>query len=302
LRSSFTILPLIGVLVLFAWLFSACTDSVETTVAADTPMEVTPTESTATDTPPQPSATPEPPAAVVNGEPISVSAFQAELARYIEAAGEQAGETEQQQVLESMIDHLLLAQEAEKQGFNLNEAELDERLNGLIERLGSRQVFDEWMAANGYNEASFRTDLETSVKAAWMRDQVIAAVSSTAEQIHARQILSTSLEEAEQVYAQLQGGSDFGRLADQADPITGGELGWFPRGYLFYPELDDAVFPLEPGKFTGIVQTPVGYHILLVVERDPNRPLTPDALLQAQHRALESWLEETRQQSEVVIP
>ncbi len=263
---------------------------------ADTPVQ------TVTETPFQPSPTPEALKALVNAEPISVEAFQAELARYSAASATQPGPEEEQLVLDSMINQLLLAQAAVEQGFSLDQQALDDRIDALAEDLGSMQALDDWLAANGYTGESFRSDLERSVLAAWMRDQVIAAVPSTADQVHARQILSTTPEEAEQVYAQLQAGTDFARLANQADPLTGGELGWFPRGYLFYPELEDAVFQLQPGEYTGIIQTPVGHHILLVLERDPERELAPDAFLQAQRRALESWLAQRRQQSEITFP
>jgi peptidyl-prolyl cis-trans isomerase C len=126
-------------------------------------------------------------------------------------------------------------------------------------------------------------------------------VPQTAEQVHARQILLRTAEAAAQELAQLQAGQDFTELAKQADPVTGGDLGWFPRGYLFFPELDQAVFSLEPGKFSDVIQTSIGYHILYVIEKDPARLLDPQARLILQEKALKNWLDERRQQSKIEI-
>jgi peptidyl-prolyl cis-trans isomerase C len=113
--------------------------------------------------------------------------------------------------------------------------------------------------------------------------------------------LLRTAEAAAQELAQLQAGQDFTELAKQADPVTGGDLGWFPRGYLFFPELDQAVFSLEPGKFSDVIQTSIGYHILYVIEKDPARLLDPQAWLVLQEKALKNWLDERRQQSKIEI-
>ena len=85
------------------------------------------------------------------------------------------------------------------------------------------------------------------------------------------------------------------------DPQTMGELGWFPRGYLVDPKLDEAAFSLQPGEYSNIVETRVGFHILQVLERDPDRLLEPDARLIFQEKALQDWIEAHRNQSEIVI-
>ena len=78
-----------------------------------------------------------------------------------------------------------------------------------------------------------------------MKQQILAEAGTTAEQVHARQILVTSQEEADAVMAQLAAGASFDDLAYEYDELTGGELGWFPRGYLLQPAVEDAAF--SPG-------------------------------------------------------
>jgi foldase protein PrsA len=77
--------------------------------------------------------------------------------------------------------------------------------------------------------------------------------------------------EAEAVLARAQAGEDFAELARafSTDPSTapaGGALGWFGKGVMV-PEFETAAFALEPEVVSGIVQSPFGYHIILVTDR-----------------------------------
>jgi hypothetical protein len=45
----------------------------------------------------------------------------------------------------------------------------------------------------------------------------------------------------------------------------------------------------------------VGYHIVKVLDKDPNRALSPDAYLAVQELALKNWIEQQRQQSNIVL-
>jgi peptidyl-prolyl cis-trans isomerase C len=74
-----------------------------------------------------------------------------------------------------------------------------------------------------------------------------------------------------------------------------------PRGYLLEPDLEEAAFSLEPGQYSDVIATEVGYHILLVLERDPQHPLSPDAYLVMQEKALQDWLAQKRAESEIVL-
>lgn len=256
-----------------------------------------PTE-TATLTPP--TATPEPLAARVNGEGIALAEFQAELARYQNSGTKLATEkdvSDEQLVLEDMIDQVLLAQAATQAGFTLDDA----ALQGRIDQLASQVDLASWLQAGGYSGNSFRQALRRSIAAAWMRDQVTNAVPATAEEVHAVQILLYNLDQANQVYTLLQSGQDFQTLAWRYDPVSGGELGWFPHGYLTEAAIETAAFDLQPGQYSPIVQTGIGYHIVYVVERDPQRSLDGDTRLVLQEQALNQWLADQRQKSQVEI-
>lgn len=246
-----------------------------------------------------PSPTPQPLAARVNGEGITLVEYQAELARFKAASGTELASEDEQRVLDDLIDQVILAQEAARQGFEVNEEMVQEHIDAMIGQLGSSQALTDWMEAQGYDEQSFRLALRRSIAAAWMRDQIIAGVSRNAEQVHARQILLYNSQQAQEVLARLKAGDSFTNLALEYDPLTGGDLGWFPRGYLLDSGLDQVAFSLQPEQYSDVIQTLAGFHILQVLERDPQRPLSPAALLDLQSQALRQWLETRRQETEI---
>ena len=69
----------------------------------------------------------------------------------------------------------------------------------------------------------------------------------------------------------LTSGADFASMARQfsQDPGTavgGGDLGFFRRGDMVAP-FEDAVFALSPGEISEPVETPMGYHLILLEDR-----------------------------------
>ena len=249
----------------------------------------------------RPTPTSPPLAASVNGENITLDEYQAELARYKSALGTELATEDKQKVLNDLIDQLLLAQMAREKGFIVDEKVVQERVIQLNTRLGNEQVLKDWMSAQGYTDENFRHSLARSIAAAWMRDQIIAQVADKVEQVHARQILLTNQDQANEVLSQLRSGKDFVTLVVKYDPVTRGDLGWFPQGYLLDTNLDEAVFKLQPNEYSDVIQTSAGYHIIQVVARDPARVLEAEIRLILQEQALQKWLEARRAQSQINI-
>lgn len=256
----------------------------------------------------EPTPTELPMAARVNGTGILLTEYQAELQRYqagLQAAGVTYDETTASQaVLEELENQTLLAAAAQQQGYSVDDAAVQTRLDELTQEAGGSEQLQSWLSANFYTEDAFKVALKRDMQATWMKQQIIAALGTTAEQVHARQILTYSQSEADGIIAQLQAGAIFEDLAYGYDSLTGGELGWFPRGYLLQPAVEDAAFSLETGSYSGVISTSYGYHIVQVLEKDPQHALSPDALLFVQRQALNSWLEQQRGQAsiEVLVP
>ncbi|MEM7011290.1 MAG: peptidylprolyl isomerase [Verrucomicrobiota bacterium] len=80
-----------------------------------------------------------------------------------------------------------------------------------------------------------------------------------------------------QLHAQLMDGAKFEKLAEQSEDErtkrSGGDLGYFSRNRM--PEDFTApVFELQPGEVGEPFRTKIGWHIVEVLERFPERPLT----------------------------
>lgn len=256
---------------------------------------------TETAIPPTPTAIPL--AAIINGQEVTLQEYENELSRFQLALGESADlQIDQQtQILEDIIIQVLLAQGANENGYMLSEGELDDRLNELVSAVGGQDQFGQWLQDNKYTEGEFRKSLERSILVAWMRDQIISEVPTSAEQVHVYQILLFNSDQANQVFAELESGRDFATLAAAYAPVTKGNIGWFPMNFLPHPAIEEAAFSLQAGEYSQVIETSVGYHIIQVVERDEDRKLSPEARLIWQEKALQEWVDNRREQSEIVI-
>ena len=247
-------------------------------------------------------------AALVNGEGILLSEYESELQRY-QAAMEQLeqpfnAEKAKEDVLNDLIAQTLFAQSAAAHNYNYSEADIQSRIDQYAEASGGQDILKTWMAENFYDQESFKTAVARELAVVWMRNFLIEQIPQTAEQIHARQILVDTENEAIAVQRQLEAGTPFKTLAFQYEPDTGGELGWFPQGYLLQPDIEYAAFALQPGQYSGIIPTSYGFHLIEVIEVDPQRTLSQDALLFTQRETLEAWLDTQLSQStiEILIP
>ena len=86
----------------------------------------------------------------------------------------------------------------------------------------------------------------------------------------------TAKQRADSTYQALKAGADFAELAtkvsqDPGSARQGGELPFVQHGQLV-KEYEDAAFALQPGEMSGIVQSPFGYHIILMKERKMLEP------------------------------
>ena len=279
-------------LILLAVLAAACTSTQTPSAPAASPTSVS------TPTPTQP-----PLAININGVGITLDEYQQELLRLQDAQtalGTTSTPDEQKQkVVDDFTDQLLLAQGAAQAGFTVDDATLQQRLDQLAAKMGGQDQLTAWETTNHYTDATFKDALRRSIAVAWQRDQIINSVPTTADQVHARQILVQTQETANELLAQLKAGADFATLALTYDPVTGGDLGWFPQGYLTQPEVEAAAFALQPGQFSDVIKSAIGYHIIYVIERDPQHQLTPDARRVLQEKKLTEWLDAAKAASQV---
>lgn len=265
-----------------------------------------------------PSPTSGPPlAALVNGQPIYLADFEHEVAQYaadLPLEGIDPNSPEGQAdladarpwILDWLITEVLILQAADAAGIVVSDEELSTSLQDMVEENGGMAALEAKLAERGETYEHAREKIRVGLITAAMKQHIIDGVPTVAEHVHARHILVDTPEEAERLYAQLQAGADFASLAksysqDSNTHETGGDLGWFPRGILTVPEVEETAFALQPGQFSEVVPSLLGYHIVQIVERDPARPVSPENLRLLMDRALQEWDEGLRAQAEIQI-
>ncbi len=275
---------------------------------------VTSSDSTATPLPP--SVTPEPPlAARVNGEAIYVADYELELERYRASLVAQDIDLDSQegqeklkeargQILDVMIEQTLVEQAAEEAGVEVTDEEVDQYMDEMAAEAGGEEALLAKLEAWGETYEGAKREVKAQLFGMAMMERVVSDVPESAEQVHARHILVDTAEEARHIHAQLEAGADFIALArahsqDTSTRDNGGDLGYFPRGILIASEVEEAAFSLQPGQYSDVVMSPLGYHIVQVVERDPDRSISPENQQLLRERAVQDWIEELWTQAEV---
>lgn len=173
---------------------------------------------------------------------------------------------------------------------------LDLAMQEIRGRYQSEDEFSEDMARNGLDEASFASALEREMKVEAILEKVGTRAESVSDmdvelyyQYHpeqfrrpetrlARHILITlndtipentreaALKRISEIAARLA--KEPQRFEEQAlkhsecpTALDGGKLGDLPRGKLF-PELDAALFGLNAGEVSGVIESELGFHVL----------------------------------------
>ena len=268
---------------------------------------------TATATPPP--STPVPSAlpdvlAHVNGEAIGKADMERALQALERANGPVPGEQRDRilrGVLDQLIGHRLLVQEARARNVSVPESEVDARLAQIRAQFRSEAEFEQMLAARQLTVNQVKSDARQDMTIFKLIDDEIApSIVVTPEEVtdfytknpdqfkqgesvRASHILigapkgadatgrAQARTKAEQVLKEVKAGNDFAALAKQysSDPgsaANGGDLGFFQQGEMVGP-FNDAAFSLAPGTTSELVETEFGFHIIRVVEKNPPRTI-----------------------------
>ena len=275
---------------------------------APPPIPHVPATATASNIPTPTTAPGEPLAARVNGQPIYLKDYEKQVSEWAAAfvaqnpnlnAEEQQAMLAQgkQQVLNVMIEQLLIEQAAAREGVTVSEQEIDGVIARDIAENGGQAQFEAWLKTNNWTVDEYKIRQRSMMIASQMFERVTRNVPTKAEQVHARHILVASEQQARDLLTLLQSGADFAALAAQhsLDPSTkdsGGDLGFFPRGTLVVPEVEDAAFALDVAQISDVTHSAMGYHIIQVLERVQDMALTEESWQALKETTFRKWLSE----------
>ena len=118
---------------------------------------------------------------------------------------------------------------------------------------------------------------------------------------------------AHDVWQALNAGAEFGELAKRSsegpNAQGGGMIGWVERGRLI-PEIEQAVFAMEPGQISPVVKSSLGYHVFRLEEKRTARtkPIAEvqgeirDKLYQQKYRArYAEWMAKLKERAYITV-
>ena len=207
-------------------------------------------------------------------------------------------------VLKNLINEKVLLAKAKEDTITVDdqrvEAALEGRIQELIRRLGSKEKVEAYFGAPiNKIKKDYRDDIRDQLIVQTLQQKKLRNVRVSRSEVERfyetmkdslpkrkpmvklRHILlevqpgKTARERAmariREIQSKLDQGESFEKLAKQysEDPATagrGGDLGFVERGTLF-PSFEKAAFSLKPGEISDVVETPVGLHLIQMIEK-----------------------------------
>ncbi len=253
-----------------------------------------------------PTATPRPIAASVNGAIIYQDEYDARFAQFQNwyPNGTPDGTELAQFTLDNMITQRLLAQTAEANGIVVSAETVQNAIDQAISDSGGQEAYQVWLSQSGHDEASFRAQVSDEIMAQAVVGWVTRDVPLSADYVRARYIQVDDFDTAQAVLTDLRAGGDFATLVDiySVEPskqTTRGDLGFFRRGTLLVPIVEDTAFGLQPEEVSEVVThtrddgSPT-YFIVQTVEVQLGRKLSQEEYATSLRDVFETWLADTR--------
>jgi hypothetical protein len=179
------------------------------------------------------------------------------------------------------------------------ELEISDRL-GLTENdpEAFAKAYEQELKKTGLSDKEYRQMVESDLLSNKVQEVFSLSVPQTMEQVRMRQILVGTEDEARSVVERLDGGEDFGALAqelslDSATKGKGGERDWVARDELNLSYAGE-VLALEVGTRSQPIPGPGGYYIFEVEEKQPDREVTPEQKSSIGSSYFSLWLDEQR--------
>jgi peptidyl-prolyl cis-trans isomerase SurA len=209
-----------------------------------------------------------------------------------------------QQILNSMIDEKLMYAKAELDSIAVSEDEIDQRIdyqiNSFVQQYGSIANIEKMYGMSiDRIKRELRDDVRKSLMSQRLQEKNFGKVEVTQREVEeffntykdsigtipekvtlyhifqnpkaGDKLKKKFREKAVAILDSLLAGKDFAELArkysdDPGSAVQGGDLGFVKRG-VFYPEFEEAAFKLNEGQISGVVESPVGFHIIQLLEK-----------------------------------
>ena len=201
-------------------------------------------------------------------------------------------------IIKQLIEDRLILSEAKKQNITVEDKEIDAKVEEIKKKVGSDRDLEAMLGEQNLTVKELRDRYKEKIMIRKLIDQKVGArIIITPLEVKdyynehkddflqpeaaaLRQILikpkegpageEEALARIRDVVKRLKEGCDFAALAKEysqgPNPAEGGMMGYVKKGDLM-PKIEDIIFNLREGEVSGIIQSPLGYHIFMVVEK-----------------------------------
>lgn len=207
-------------------------------------------------------------------------------------------------VMEQMVAEELLYQESIKRKFKLDDGFVDNELKSLKGRFASDEQYRNTLKRMEMTEDQLKEDIaRQGIIRKLIEKDVISQISITKEdaqkyfetntakfhqpeRVRAQHILikvdpgaddktkAEALKKLKDIQKKVLAGEDFGKLAKENSEgpsnVREGDLGYFTRGRMV-KSFEEAAFKLAPNEVSDIVETQFGYHLIKVLDHQPEK-------------------------------
>jgi parvulin-like peptidyl-prolyl isomerase len=280
-------------------------------------------------------------AAMVNGEPVTVVELQRMLADPVtrqqlqqELGVNESGSKESdfltRLALRKLTSRRLILQEARRQRIIVPEQEIDQAVLALRRRFTDIESFGIWFKERGLDERSLFDFMRDEMLISRVSAALVEGVRVSDEQVQEyynahredlkkagdvrlRIIAVRDKEAAEKIFAALQQGKSFDRLARERSKgrraAHGGDTGWVDPGTL-QPPLKEAVAALKPGEASRPLQRGEEFLIVgMMGRRSPRTKSLAEARQEIERRllpaerqkAFQTWLAEQERNATIEV-
>lgn len=209
-----------------------------------------------------------------------------------------------QRILEGMISQKLLYAEAILDSVEITDEEvnqqLDYQMNYFIQQYGSRERVEQTYGMSIERiKREFREDTRKNMMGERVKQKKFGQVEVSRKEVKefyenykdslglipekfkiahifinpkaTSKVKEKARELAETLLDSIKGGADFAELAknfsdDPGSASHGGDLGTVKRG-VFFPEYEAAAYSLSKNELSPVIESPVGFHIIQLIDR-----------------------------------
>lgn len=222
-------------------------------------------------------------------------------------------------LLNQLIEDRLVYQESVKMKIEIQDSDVDEKIQEFKKRFKTEDEFSKIMIAQGMTMTKLREKYRQQIairrlQMAQVRSKVLVSPKEIEDfyQTHAEEfnmpekikLRSITIRKApdkqgkpdedakskaEQILADVKKGADFAKIAEahseDHNATSGGDLGFVGRGEMA-KNIDEIVFALNPNDISPLIESDIGYHIFKVEERQAGKKSSLEEARQFIHEVI----------------